>query len=677
MVPFKTVNIQVSSNAEVGSLSSTGSLTVVGNITGIGNHIFEVASTQAPVTIIQESYLNGLELNGNILEVIGGYNFSPSPTFVVTRVHSIREGRNTSANGSYSHAEGFASSASGNASHAEGDNTTASNTSSHSEGSATIASANASHAEGIRTHASGNASHSEGYYTRAIGIYSHAEGEQNYAFGDRSHAEGVETATTEKVSFATYSANPSAAIYTFSSSNSSKFSYVGVGTVLPTFGISTPYNNIYSFDSVVIARNSLTGAISASLPPGIGGYNLGSGYILRTNTNSIASHAEGGYTQAIGGYSHAEGLLTIASGSISHAEGQQTLASGTHAHAEGAYTTASGSGGSHSEGGSTIASGFGSHAEGGSTQAIGGYSHAEGFGTIANGVNSHTEGYQTTANSDSCHAEGKGTTASSDASHAEGGYTQAIGGYSHSEGYVTIASGQYAHSQNWFTTASGPASNSEGYGTQAIGGYSHASGMRSIAQHDNSWIWRGLTAPSLLANTVSTTRSGQFMVSAEGGVFIPGNVGIGTDNNSNKLTVSGTISSTNITVSNLGSFDTLQARIKNFNIPHPIYPNKRLQYSSLESPYIGVQLTGEAELLNGACIVKLPDYICELIHKYGVNIQLTNYKHSKTLYVDSIDIGKNQFIVKCDSIFAKIGKYKFFWTLNGIRKDVPELEVEI
>jgi len=54
-----------------------------------------------------------------------------------------------------------------------------------------------------------------------------------------------------------------------------------------------------------------------------------------------------------------------------------------------------------------------------------------------------------------------------------------------------------------------------------------------------------------LTNQVSTTRSEQFMVSAAGGVYMPGRVGIGTDNNSNPLTVVGLISSGNIALSNV------------------------------------------------------------------------------------------------------------------------------
>jgi hypothetical protein len=51
-------------------------------------------------------------------------------------------------------------------------------------------------------------------------------------------------------------------------------------------------------------------------------------------------------------------------------------------------------------------------------------------------------------------------------------------------------------------------------------------------------VWHGSTA----TNYVSSTRTNQFVVSAAGGVYFPGNVGIGTDNNTNALTVNGLVS---------------------------------------------------------------------------------------------------------------------------------------
>ena len=121
-----------------------------------------------------------------------------------------------------------------------------------------------------------------------------------------------------------------------------------------------------------------------------GNYSCAEGYGVIAQ--ELASHAEGGYTRAMGKYSHAEGYGSIASGTYSHAEGNAT-ASGMFSHAEGA-STASGSE-AHAEGGAT-ASGLVSHAEGSST-ATGQWSHAEGDETLASASCSHAQNEGTVA----------------------------------------------------------------------------------------------------------------------------------------------------------------------------------------------------------------------------------------------------------------------------------------
>ena len=162
-----------------------------------------------------------------------------------------------------------------------------------------------------------------------------------------------------------------------------------------------------------------------------------------------------------------------------------------------------------------------------------------------------------------------------------------------------------------------------------------------------------------------------------------GNVGIGTTAPNERLTVSGNISATGTVFASAANIsgdivaNRIQATVKNFYIKHPTKPDKHLVYSSLETPYNGVQLTGEGEVVNGLGVVELPDYLNNLIHPDSIHIQLTNYQHSKSLYVDRINIDQNNFTVKCDSWFSKSQKLKFFWLLNGVRKDIERLETEV
>jgi hypothetical protein len=133
-------------------------------------------------------------------------------------------------------------------------------------------------------------------------------------------------------------------------------------------------------------------------------------------------------------------------------------------------------------------------------------------------------------------------------------------------------------------------------------------------------------------------------------------------------TLIGTFSSTGLAVTGL-----LSATTKSFVIPHPTKPGMTLQYGSLESPYHGVRLTGEGIVSNGTCTINLPDYICGLVHQEGSQVQVTNRKHGKVLWVDEINVDQNYFVINTDAMDAD---YDFFWSFTGIRKDVGSLTVE-
>ena len=62
----------------------------------------------------------------------------------------------------------------------------------------------------------------------------------------------------------------------------------------------------------------------------------------------------------------------------------------------------------------------------------------------------------------------------------------------------------------------------------------------------------------------------------------------------------------------------------------------------------------------------------KLVREEDISIQITNYKHHKTLYVDDIDLAKNTFTVKGHRC-KTLGELEFFWSFTAVRKDVPEL----
>jgi hypothetical protein len=137
-----------------------------------------------------------------------------------------------------------------------------------------------------------------------------------------------------------------------------------------------------------------------------------------------------------------------------------------------------------------------------------------------------------------------------------------------------------------------------------------------------------------------------------------GNVGVGIVTPTYKLHVNGSFGATT----------------KSFIVNHPTKEGKKLQYGSLESPYHGIRLTGKGMIENGECVVELPEYIGAFVKEEGINIHTTNIKHGQVLWVENVDVEHNKFMIKCEEISRT---YEFYWDFTAIRKDVPDLEVEI
>lgn len=135
-------------------------------------------------------------------------------------------------------------------------------------------------------------------------------------------------------------------------------------------------------------------------------------------------------------------------------------------------------------------------------------------------------------------------------------------------------------------------------------------------------------------------------------------IGINTDDPQHDLHVNGSFAS----------------NTKSFVIPHPVTDSEYgfLRYGSLESPYHGIRLTGRDVVVDSYCKVILPYYISKLVTSENVNIQLTNYKHDKILFVNEINIEENYFIIKS----YEYSQLEFFWSFTAIRQDVEPMVVE-
>lgn len=171
-------------------------------------------------------------------------------------------------------------------------------------------------------------------------------------------------------------------------------------------------------------------------------------------------------------------------------------------------------------------------------------------------------------------------------------------------------------------------------------------------------------APGIAWTELNIYSSG-FAVLANNGsesmrITAAGDVGIGTNSPGYKLEVNGSFA----------------AITKSFVIDHPTKPDMKLRYGSLESPYHGVRLTGESIIATDKVVVDLPDYIHGLCKQEGAQVQITNIKHDKVIWVDEIDIENNRFIVCVNRKKSDKKEYRFYWSFTAIRKDIEDMIVE-
>jgi hypothetical protein len=137
-----------------------------------------------------------------------------------------------------------------------------------------------------------------------------------------------------------------------------------------------------------------------------------------------------------------------------------------------------------------------------------------------------------------------------------------------------------------------------------------------------------------------------------------GNVGIGTPSPTSLLHVNGTLTATS----------------KNFQIDHPLEPDKKLLvHSALEGPEVAVYYRGEAQLVNGEAVISLPSYFEALTRKENRTVQLTSIKGWAPLYVaDEIEDGR--FAVRTGD--GGNSNQRFYWEVKAVRADVAPLIVE-
>jgi fibronectin-binding autotransporter adhesin len=183
-------------------------------------------------------------------------------------------------------------------------------------------------------------------------------------------------------------------------------------------------------------------------------------------------------------------------------------------------------------------------------------------------------------------------------------------------------------------------------------------------------------------NAASSTSTGALQV-VNGGAGIGGGLVVGgistvtnTTNATNTATGALQVRGGAGIAADLWVGGALFAVTKSFLINHPTQADKKLRYGSLESPYHGVRLTGEAAITGDTVTVDLPEYICGLCKQEGSQVQLTNIKHDKTIWVENIDVPNNKFTVAVNRGFFDKKQYSFYWSFTAIRRDIEDIVVE-
>ena len=119
---------------------------------------------------------------------------------------------------------------------------------------------------------------------------------------------------------------------------------------------------------------------------------------------------------------------------------------------------------------------------------------------------------------------------------------------------------------------------------------------------------------------------------------------------------------------NYGQFAGVAAPFKQFDIPHPNKPGKRLIHACIEGPEIGVYHRGK---LVGSNVIELPDYWVNLIDPETITVHLTPHETYQELYVKNIEWGRRINIVNNGG-----GPINCSYVVYAERIDVEKLQIE-
>jgi hypothetical protein len=121
----------------------------------------------------------------------------------------------------------------------------------------------------------------------------------------------------------------------------------------------------------------------------------------------------------------------------------------------------------------------------------------------------------------------------------------------------------------------------------------------------------------------------------------------------------------------------LVAKTKNFVIDHPLDPGRRsLVHAAVEGPEHAVCYRGEGKLSKGRATVKLPKYFESLTRADGRTVHLTPVFEgdAPVSALAASRVVDGSFDVR--TIDGSAASQSFFWSVQAVRADVDELEVQ-
>lgn len=144
-------------------------------------------------------------------------------------------------------------------------------------------------------------------------------------------------------------------------------------------------------------------------------------------------------------------------------------------------------------------------------------------------------------------------------------------------------------------------------------------------------------------DTLSRVKGGIYFDNTGGDVWGRGDIKIALNNVASSANVSP--SDAIVTIEQGGTVNvtgTLNADVKNFDIPHPSKEGWRLRYSVLEGPEYGVYIRGK---LRGTNCIELPDYWKDLVYEDSITVHLTPFQNSLPHWLERIELNENKIYI--------------------------------